>query len=390
MGFKEAGCKVVFMNDLDKDACKTLEANFDIQPQQGDIKEGLENVPSADIVEGGFPCQGFSVAGPRKQTKNKNSKINDERNILYRYLKKTILGTNPKFFVAENVKGLVTIGENPEKAIEDEDGNWEVINRVTEKRLKYFTGSDAKKEAEKYVRDCYGGPYIIDGEIIGGKIAQGIKKDLENIGNGYKVYWKILNAKDFGIPQERERIFIVGVRKDLDYEFKFPKPTHGPDCEEDYVTLETIKKIRVKDEEIFREKKEHQDDYFGSRYMSRNRVKDWKEQSFTITADAMHVPAMPGCKMWNTSDGKPPGGKKPKDSEWTEFRKEHADKISPDLVRLSWRQCAAIQGFPLDYDFKGKDVKSFYRQIGNAVPPLLMQRIAECIMPFYDGKKSSY
>ena len=78
LGFKEAGCKVVFMNDLDKDACKTLEANFDIQPQQGDIKEGLENVPSADIVEGGFPCQGFSVAGPRKQTKNKNSKINDE------------------------------------------------------------------------------------------------------------------------------------------------------------------------------------------------------------------------------------------------------------------------------------------------------------------------
>ena len=76
--------------------------------------------------------------------------------------------------------------------------------------------------------------------------------------------------------------------------------------------------------------------------MSRNRIRGWDKVSFTIPADAGQVPADPACKkMWDTPDGKVPGGKKPHDSEWTEFRKKHGDKISPDLVRLSWRQCAA-------------------------------------------------
>ena len=56
---------------------------------------------------------------------------------------------------------------------------------------------------------------------------------------------------------------------------------------------------------------------------------------------------------------------------------------------MSWRQCAAIQGFPDDYKFSG-DVKSIYRQIGNAVPPPMMQKVAECIMPYFEGKESSY
>ena len=78
-----------------------------------------------------------------------------------------------------------------------------------------------------------------------------------------------------------------------------------------------------------------------------------------------------------------------KDDEWPEFRKNNSDKINPELRRLSWRQCAAIQGFPKDYKFEG-DVRSIYRQIGNAVPPLLMQRVAECIMPYFEGKESSF
>ena len=80
---------------------------------------------------------------------------------------------------------------------------------------------------------------------------------------------------------------------------------------------------------------------------------------------------------------------KVKDADWPEFRKNHSDDIADDLIRMSWRQCAAIQGFPKDYKFSG-DVKSIYRQIGNAVPPPMMQQVAECIKPYFEGKESSF
>ena len=118
-GFEDAGFKIVFMTDKDKDACKTLEENFKIEPKIGDIKK-IRNFGHANVIEGGFPCQGFSVAGPRKKTsvkrKSKNRaynyvEINDDRNALYHYLKQTISLSEPDFFVAENVKGFVSIGE---------------------------------------------------------------------------------------------------------------------------------------------------------------------------------------------------------------------------------------------------------------------------------------
>ena len=149
--------------------------------------------------------------------------------------------------------------------------------------------------------------------------------------------------------------------------------------------------VTVNSDDIFTEEKEGKKDYFGSRYMSRNRVKEWDEVSFTIPAEAQQVPAQPGTKMWNTPDGKPPGKKKPRDSDaspytknrlkqtWPEFRKEHEDDISEDLKRLSYMQCAKIQGFPDKWKFFGKKLASKYRQIGNAVPPPLMKEIARKI-----------
>ena len=130
--------------------------------------------------------------------------------------------------------------------------------------------------------------------------------------------------------------------------------------------------------------------------MSRNRVKEWNEVSFTIPAEAQQVPAQPGTKMWNTPDGKPPGKKKPRDSDaspytknrlkqtWPEFRKRHALRVSKDLKRLSYMQCAKIQGFDDGWKFypeenNAKDLISKYRQIGNAVPPPLMKEIAKQI-----------
>ena len=363
-GFFDAGCKIVFMNDKDNDACDTLEKNFKIKPQRGDIKK-IFDYGNPDIIEGGFPCQGFSVAGPRKSTKVKNKsknraynyvEINDDRNALYHYLKRAISISNPDFFVAENVKGFVSIGEEPKN----------VYNKKLKKTVKRSPG-----------------PFFKDGKIVKlGKIAQGIISDLE-IDGRYVVKYELHNAKDFGIPQERERIIIVGIRKDISekFEFKFPKSNDGkPVSMKDYGVPKSDKK------EVFRESKENRNDYFGSRYMSRDRVRKWNELSFTIPAQANQVPAQPGCKMWDTKDGKRP--MKLKDADWSKKRKEYEGKISKSLTRLSVDQCAKIQGFD-NWDFCG-DTPSKYRQIGNAVPPPMMKKVAECIMAYYEGKKSSY
>jgi len=253
-GFQKAGFKIVFMNDINKDACESLRINFKNGRKaemvyQGDIKtrsitEKIRELNDVTVVEGGFPCQGLSLAGPRK--------VDDKRNILYKHLKQAIIDVKPKFFVAENVKGFVTIGEKPK----------DVYNKRLKKLVTRSTG-----------------PFFKDGKIIKlGKTAKAIIDELGKIGKGYNVQCELLNAKDYGLPQDRERIFIVGVRKDLGIEFEFPEPTHGPNSPKKQ-KYETMKKFGVKPfpvndkDEFFREEKGDKKDYFGSRYMSRNRVK---------------------------------------------------------------------------------------------------------------------
>tara|TARA_B100000686_G_scaffold108442_1_gene115579 strand:+ start:188 stop:1270 length:1083 start_codon:yes stop_codon:yes gene_type:complete len=343
LGFTSAGYELVFANDNNPDACETLRNRFENGSGKKIVHKGnvekIQDFGNANVITGGFPCQGFSLAGPRD--------VEDKRNRLYRELKRSIELVKPDFFVGENVKGLVTLGEK--------------------NKSKYFA----------------------NGKIVKlGKVASMIIKELSEINGGYNVSYELHNAKDFGLPQDRARIIIVGVRKDLDFEFKFPKPTHG-DGLLPYVSMEDfgVKDIPFRKDEVFMERKGKRKDYFSSRYMSRNRIRKWNELSFTIPAEASQVLAHPSCKkMWNIDVS---GKNRPKDHEWNEFRKKHDTDISKDLIRMSWRQCACIQGFPNDYPFYG-DVVSKYRQIGNAVPPLLMQKIAECIIPYYNGKKSSY
>jgi DNA (cytosine-5)-methyltransferase 1 len=356
LGFVNAGFELVYANDNNPDACQTLRNRFDPNNENEIIHEEriqkINEFKSSNVITGGFPCQGFSLAGPRQ--------VEDKRNTLYQDLKRAISTVNPEFFMAENVKGFVTIGETTQR--------------------KFFDNGKIDKL---------------------GEVAAAIIDELENSGeHGYHVECKLHNAKDFGLPQDRERIIIVGVRKDLDFTFKFPKATHGNEKHLiDYVHLDNIyedkegKKFTIKDlkkdDEIFREKKGKRKDYFSSRYMSRNRIRKWNEPSFTIPAEARQVPANPDSKhMWSPKNFAS-GTNRPKDNEWPAFREQHEKHISKSLVRLSWRQCAVIQGFPPDYPFSG-DIVSRYRQIGNAVPPPLIEKVAECIMQYFKGKKSSY
>lgn len=283
MGFENNGFHTVWANDIDANACATHRTWSMADVIQGDIsKIPFSSIPSTQIILGGFPCQGFSLSGPRK--------IDDSRNALYRYFVKLVEEKNPLAFVAENVKGLLTIG--------------------------------------------------------GGAIFEAIVADFAS--KGYDIYPNLVNAKNYGVPQDRERVILIGFKKNLNVvEFEFPKH---------FDTKVTLKDALINIPEPLTE--EICNAPYSSRFMSRNRKRDWDNVSYTIPAMAKQVPLHPISP--------------------------NMEKISKDLWkfgdngitrRFSWREAAAIQTFPKDLEFVG-DLTSKYKQIGNAVPVKLAEVVA--------------
>lgn len=289
LGFDQAGFKTIWANDINKDACETHKQWSHAEVVCEDIKViDVNTIPECDVVIGGFPCQGFSLAGPRK--------IDDKRNILYKFFVNVVEAKRPKAFVAENVKGILTLG--------------------------------------------------------GGEIIKAIVADFAS--RGYKVQAKLLNASDYGVPQDRLRVILVGIRNDIDQEWTYPEPL------EHKVTLQEV--IGQMPAPL---PTEVCDAPYSSRFMSRNRRRNWDEQSFTIPAMAKQCPLHPSSPLMS--------------------------KLGPDLWtfghgvtrRLSWREAAAIQTFPKDLEFQG-NLTSIYQQIGNAVPVKLAEAIASQLKALLD------
>ena len=300
LGFENAGFRTIWANDFDKDACKTHENWSSAKVVQGDIaKIDASDIPDADIILGGFPCQGFSLSGPRK--------LDDSRNVLYKHYVRIVKAKQPLMFVGENVKGLLTMG------------NGQIIEAIVEA-----------------FKEC-----------------------------GYNVFYKLLNAKDYCVPEDRERVIIVGFRNDLgikDFNYPAPRPYK--------VSMRDALK-NVPDplpDEICTAP-------YSSRYMSRNRKRDWDDVSYTIPAMAKQVTLWPGS----------PDMVKIGPDHW-EFGKGSVSR------RFSWREAAAIQTFPPTIEFCG-DLTSIYKQIGNAVPVKLAEIIATHLYAILsnsvvmDGKK---
>lgn len=292
IGFAKAGFKTIWANDFNKDACETFKLWSKAQTICEDIsKIDSSIIPNSDIILGGFPCQGFSLSGPRK--------LDDKRNVLYRQYVRIVKAKKPMVFIGENVKGLLTMG-----------------------------GGEIIKAIINAFSDC-----------------------------GYNVSYKLLNAKYYGVPEDRERVIIVGIRKDLSLkDFEFPAPSNK------LITLkQALKDIEFNDKEVCKAP-------FSSRFMSRNRKRGWDQVSFTIPAMAKQVPLWPGSP---------------------DMHKIHKDlwEFGNGLTRrLSWREVAAIQTFPKSIEFKG-DLTSIYRQIGNAVPCNLAECIAKEVYQLIASKK---
>lgn len=287
LGFVQAGHHIVWANDIFEDAVSTYKKNIGNHIVDHDINEvDSSEIPSCDMVMGGFPCQGFSVANTKRC-------VEDVRNTLYLQLLRVIRDKQPKFFLAENVKGILSL----EKGL--------VFNRIM--------------------------------------------SDFSEL--NYRVEYRLLNAADYGVPQKRERVIIVGVRKDVDFQFHYPDSTHsrfGGDGKIKWMSvLEALKDIGEPDVDgrypnhVGSNYKLIFNGYIGHRQLAPD------EPAPTVTAR--------GDSRGGVVILPHPNGKR----------------------RMTCRELSTIQSFPLDYEFVGS-TSSIYRQIGNAVPPRLSFCIASC------------
>ncbi len=302
------GYKIVWANDFDKDACETYRKNLGHNIVCGDIWEiDLSKTPEADVVVGGFPCEDFSIlrGGTRPGFKSK-------RGLLYTKFVETVAKKKPLFFVAENVKGLLNMHKG-----------WAI-----------------KKIIEDFSKvDSF----------------------------GYDVEYKLINFADYGVPQNRERVIIVGVRKDLKTKFTFPDPTHKDAPVPAKTALNGVEKIKLNNELL-------------------KIQKSTKEKLEMIP---------PGGNYKDLPDHK--------DRDWMSliYKRLHSDKPSPTIVAgggggtwgyhysepraLTNRERARIQTFPDNFEFVGS-VTEVRRQIGNAVPPIGIKPIAEALLKTEDSR----
>jgi len=317
LGFIQAGFKLVFANDNDKVVWETFEKNHSVPIDKRslvDIKS--TEVPKADGIIGGPPCQSWSLAGEMRGA-------TDERGMLFYEYIRVLKDNKPKFFLAENVPGIVSSTHLPE----------------FKKIIKKFSSV------------------------------------------GYEVSYQVLDARNYGVPQERKRVIIVGFDKSLGIRFTFPQPTHTKQGNKTLDGQKTKKWMTLKDaigdlpEPVRAKEKnkanqnleisnhEYMNGSFSSIYMSRNRRRCWDEPSFTIQAGGRHAPLHPSsCEMMKVE---------------TDLWKFKGD--NPVYRRLSVREAARIQTFPDNFIFFYNNIADGYKMIGNAVPVKLAQAIAQKI-----------
>lgn len=279
LGLIQSGHEVVWANDIDKDAVETYKKNIGPHIVLSDIRNiDIHSIPNADVIVGGFPCQGFSLANLKRSAE-------DERNFLYKFFYETIKIKQPKFFIAENVRGILSL--------------------------------------EK------------------GAVIQQIISDFENA--GYITNVHLVNMADYGIPQSRFRVFIIGQHIDLSdkFLFRFPETSHSKGVSENKKNWVSIKvaidSLPNPDED---------NDCLNHIYSN------YKVNFRNFTGHRETNPNKPSPTILARGNGK--GG-------------VCAIPHYNGTRRLTIRESARIQTFPDNFKFYGS-MNSCYRQIGNAVP----------------------
>lgn len=286
--YQRLNYEIAYALDFDSYAVETYNANFKHKAVCDDItKVDFNDVPEVDMMIGGFPCQSFSTVNPTKDT-------NDARANLYKEIVRFLKTKKPKYFICENVKGLLTL----------QGGS--IIRKITEE-----------------FREC-----------------------------GYNVQYKLIKAVEYGVPQRRERVIIVGIRSDLNVTYAYPDTV----CTEDDATplSRVIDNLAIDNPKY----------YFSQRAVEgmKNAKKNMKRG------------------LWQSLDG-------PCLTVTSHLAKVSINSRDPILLvdpdrelyrRFTPREAARIQSFPDTFKLHASEAKA-YKQIGNAVPPVMMWYIARSL-----------
>ena len=276
---------IVYANDIDANACEIFEKNFKIKPDNRDIRlVKSEEIPEFDILTGGFPCQAFSIIAQNPIRLG----IKDERGMLFFEMCRVLREKQPKCFIAENVKGLLTANK----------------------------GSAF--------------PLII--------------KEFQD--SGYHVTYSVLNSAQYGVPQKRQRVIIVGFRNDLNIKFDFPSPIL--DNENNFVPLKTVIESDV-DEKYFFSERAVEGMMKKRESMNKGRAQDLTKPCNTVGAHLAKV-------SLNSTDP--------------------VLYLNGRYRRFTPREVARIQSFPESCTLVGSE-SSQYRALGNAIPPVMFWYIAQ-------------
>lgn len=315
LGLKNAGVKPIWANEIDEDAAKTYAYNLGNHIICDDIRNiDTSEIPVADILVGGFPCQPFSLSGLQKGFSGRDG------DLFYQCVR-LIANLKPKVFLLENVPGF------------------------------------ARLQKGKF-----------------------LSKSLETLeGLGYVVDYKILNAVNYGVPQERQRLFIMG--NNLGKENLFPEPTNS------YITVkEAIDDIRNNMDSF--------ENNIPMRHTDRIKKRFAAVRQGETARDAMdRDPSLGTAKITKQC-----------------YRRMFEDKPAPTIVanfvtttihycenrNLTAREAARIQSFPDNFIFQGRKTRmswqkglSQFEQIGNAVPPKLITSIGKCLIKIIEGKTNN-
>ncbi|CAA6818889.1 MAG: DNA-cytosine methyltransferase (EC [uncultured Sulfurovum sp.] len=307
LGFKKAGFNTIWANEYDKEIWETFEKNF--------THTKLDRRSITQILSDEIPETLGLIGGPPCQSWSEAGKsrgIEDDRGQLFFEFIRVLRDKKPLFFLAENVSGMLA------------SRHTEALENIK----KHFTDS------------------------------------------GYTLSFKLLNAHDYAVPQDRKRIFFVGYRDDLNLKFEFPKAVDKKLFLQDVIgdlkesVLPAKNKTYSNNDACQLFNHEYMTGGFSSMFMSRNRVRAWDEPSFTIQAGGRHAPLHPQAPKM----------------ELVEKDKRKFVEGSEELYRrLSIRECARIQTFPDEHKFYYKNLTAGYKMVGNAVPVNLAYHLAKKI-----------
>ena len=309
LGFSKAGFDVIWANEYDKHIWETYEKNH-----KGVCldRRSITNIPTGEVPD----CDGI-IGGPPCQSWSEAGAlrgIGDKRGQLFYDFIRILADKQPKFFLAENVSGMLI-----------------PVHRTALENIKSM------------FKEC-----------------------------GYNLSFQMLNVSDFGVPQDRKRVFFVGYRSDLGLEFEFPNPTTMKnkvslseaigDLKDN--ALPALRGTYTNGAACIVPNHEYMTGGFSTIFMSRNRVRAWDAVSFTIQASGRHAPLHPQApKMLSVEQN----------IRVFEPGQEHLYR------RLSVRECARVQTFPDDFHFYYNNITAGYKMIGNAVPVRMAYVLAKKI-----------